>query len=60
MSTQSEYESVVRAIHRKIRRKYFFEEAIRIVLEGLRGEENIAELFRRDPPPTHAIWRMDF
>lgn len=37
-------EAVVRDIRRQTRRKYSAEEKIRIVLEGLRGEENISEL----------------
>ena len=40
-------ESVVREIRRKTRRRYSAEEKIRIVLEGLKGEESIAELCRR-------------
>jgi transposase-like protein len=41
-------EEVVRDIRRQTRRKYSAEEKIRIVLEGLRGEESIAELCRRE------------
>jgi len=37
-------EAVVREIRRKTRRKFSAEEKIRIVLEGLRGENSIAEL----------------
>ena len=40
-------ESVVREIRRKTRRRYSAEEKIRIVLEGLKGVESIAELCRR-------------
>ncbi len=40
-------EKVVKTIRRKTRRKYSTEEKIRIVLDGLRGEESIAELCRR-------------
>ena len=36
------------AIRRKTRRQHSAEEKIRIVLEGLRGEETIAELCRRE------------
>ena len=35
-------------IRRETRRQFSAEEKIRIVLEGLRGEENIAELCRRE------------
>jgi transposase len=41
-------ESTVREIRRKTRKKYSAEEKVRIVLEGLRGEEKIAELCRRE------------
>jgi transposase len=37
-------ESIVREIKRKTRRKFTAEEKIRIVLEGLRGEESITDL----------------
>ena len=36
-------EKVVREIHRRTRRRFSAEEKIRIILDGLRGEENIAE-----------------
>lgn len=48
MSNKDSTESVVRQIRRKTRRKYSAEEKIRIVLEGLRGENSIAELCRRE------------
>ncbi len=41
-------ESTVCEIRRKTRKKYSAEEKVRIVLEGLRGEEKIAELCRRE------------
>ena len=41
-------EKTVRDIRRATRRQYSAEEKIRIVLEGLRGEESIAELCRRE------------
>jgi transposase len=40
-------EQVLKDIRRQTRRKYSAEERNRIVLEGLRGEENISELCRR-------------
>ena len=40
-------EQVIRTIRRETRRKYSAEEKIRIVPEGLRGEDSIAELCRR-------------
>ena len=48
MSEHRDPEKVVREIKRTTRRKYSSEEKIRIVLEGLRGEESIAELCRRE------------
>ena len=41
-------DKVVRDIRRATRRRYNAEEKIRIVLEGLRGEDSIAELCRRE------------
>lgn len=48
MNEKKSAEAVVREIRRKTRRQYSPEEKIRIVLEGLRGEESIAELCRRE------------
>ena len=48
MKEQQTAEATVREIRRQTRRKYSAEEKIRIVLEGLRGEESIAELCRRE------------
>ena len=41
-------ETVIRDIRRATRRHFSAEEKIRIVLEGLRGEESIAEICRRE------------
>jgi transposase len=41
-------ERVVRDIRRATRKQYSAEDKIRIVLEGLRGEESIAALCRRE------------
>jgi transposase len=41
-------ETVVKDIRRATRRHFSAEEKIRIVLEGLRGEDSIAELCRRE------------
>ncbi len=40
-------EAAVREIRRRTRRKFAPEEKVRIVLEGLRGEQSISELCRR-------------
>ena len=44
----SSAEKTVRGIRRATRRKYSAEEKIRIVLDGLRGEDSVAELCRRE------------
>jgi transposase len=41
-------EATVKNIRRRTRRKYSAEEKIRIVIEGLRGENTVAELCRRE------------
>ena len=45
---KSTAESTVRNIRRKTRKQYNAEDKIRIVVEGLRGEQTIAELCRRE------------
>ncbi len=46
--TKTEADKLVRDIKRATRRKFSAEEKIRIVLAGLRGEDSIAELCRRE------------
>ena len=41
-------EAAVREIRRRTRRRFSAEEKVRVVLEGLRGEESIAALCRRE------------
>ncbi len=41
-------EAAVREIRRRTRRKFAPEEKVRIVLEGLRGEQSVPELCRRE------------
>ena len=55
-------ESTVRDIRRKTRRRFSAEEKIRIVLEGLRGEDSIRELCRREgiAPALYYKWSKDF
>ena len=55
-------ESIVREIKRKSRRKFTAEEKIRIVLEGLRGEESISDLCRKEGihPTMYYKWSKSF
>ncbi len=50
-------EAAVREIRRRTRRRFSAEEKIRIVLEGLRGEESIAELCRREGIISNLYYR---
>ena len=50
-------EKTVKAIRRATRRRYSAEEKIRIVLQGLRGEESIAELCRREQINQNLYYR---
>ena len=52
-------EAAVREIRRRTRRKFSPEEKIRIVLEGLRGEQSISELCRREGIPASAKSHMN-
>jgi transposase-like protein len=47
-AAQAPADQVLKDIRRQTRRQFSAEEKIRIVLEGLRGEENISELSRRE------------
>jgi transposase len=62
MGSDGSPESVVREIKRKTRRKFSPDEKIRIILEGLRGEETIAELCRREgiSPNPYYNWSKEF
>src|SRR5712675_1436351 len=55
-------EKVVQDIRRATRKHYSAEEKIRIVLEGLRGEDSIAELCRREGIAQNLYyrWSKDF
>ena len=54
--------SVIRDIKRRTRRKFSSEEKIRIVIEGLRGEESIAALCRKEGIAQNLYyrWSKDF
>ncbi len=55
-------ESVIKDIKRRTRRKFSAEEKIRIVIEGIKGEESIAEICRREGivPALYYRWSKDF
>ena len=59
MKKKPEVEKTVRDIRRHTRKKYAAEEKIRIVLEGLRGEDSIAELCRREGINTNVYYRLE-
>ena len=50
-------EKVVKDIRRRTRRKYSAEEKIRVVLDGMRGEDSIAELCRREGINQNVYYR---
>ena len=56
-------EDAIRDIRRATRRHFSAEEKIRVVLEGLRGEESIAELCRREGASRSSMyygWSKEF
>ena len=59
---QSSSERTINDIKRKTRKQYSAEEKIRIVLDGLRGEDSIAELCRREgiAQGLYYKWSKDF
>jgi len=57
MNEKVSAEKTVKDIHRKTRKRYSAEEKIRIVLEGLRGEDSIASLCRREGIPSSLYYR---
>ena len=62
MSKKVSSEKLVQDIRRKTRRKFSSEEKIRIVLEGLRGEDSISNLSRREGIASNLYyrWSKDF
>ena len=57
MREKRSVEKTVRDIRRHTRKKYSAEEKIRIVIEGLRGEDSIAELCRREGIKSNLYYR---
>lgn len=62
MTNKRSVEKTVRDIRRHTCKKYAAEEKIRIVLEGLRAEDSIAELCRREGinPNVYYRWSKEF
>lgn len=60
--TKQSPETVVREIKRNTRRKFSSEEKIRIILEGLRGEDSISSLCRKEgiAPGIYYKWSKAF
>ena len=61
-SVKAPAEKVVKDIRRVTRKRHSAEEKIRIVLSGLRGEESIAELCRREgiAQSLYYSWSKEF
>ena len=62
MDTRGSAEKTVRDIRRKTRKQYSAEEKIRIVLAGVRGEDSISELCRREgiAESLYYSWSKEF
>ena len=62
MGSRDAADRTVRDIRRKTRKQYSAEEKIRIVLSGLRGEDSIAELCRREgiAESLYYSWSKEF
>ena len=60
--TKKDPEAVVREIKRNTRRKFKSDEKIRIILEGLKGEDSISEICRREGiyPSVYYKWSKVF
>ena len=61
-SSKAPAERVVKDIRRKTRRQFSAEEKIRSVLEGLRGDDSIAELCRKEgiAQSLYYTWSKEF
>ena len=61
-TTKVASEQVVKDIRRATRKQYSAEEKIRIVLDGLRGEDSIAELCRKEgiAQSLYYTWSKEF
>jgi transposase len=61
-SSRAPAERVLKDIRRATRKHYSAEDKIRIVLDGLRGEDSIAELCRREgiAQSMYYVWSKEF
>ena len=61
-NAKSPAEQVVKDIRRKTRRHFSAEDKIRIVLDGLRGDDSIAELCRKEgiAQSLYCTWSKEF
>lgn len=61
-SAKKPAERVVKDIRRATRRHFSVEDKIRIVLDGLRGDDSIAELCRREgiAQSLYYVWSKEF
>ena len=62
LSAKKPAEQVVKDIRRATRRHFSAEDKIRIVLDGLRGDDSIAELCRREgiAQSLYYVWSKEF
>ena len=62
MTSKAPAERVLKDIRRATRRHFSAEDKIRIVLDGLRGEDSIAELCRREgiAQSLYYVWSKEF
>jgi transposase len=62
MAKKESAEKAIKDIRRKTRRRFSAEEKIRIVMEGLRAEDSVAELCRREGISANLYyrWSKDF
>ena len=62
VTQKSKTDRMVKDIRRKTRKKHSSEDKIRIVLEGLRGEDSISELCRREgiAQSLYYSWSKEF
>ena len=62
MTNKKSTSSLISDLKRKTRKKYSSEEKIRIIIEGIRGEDSIAELCRKEgiSQANYYKWSKDF